>query len=69
MTKDCAHPIICQHIYLKEMVKLSWWAALETKYPTLKNVLTTKIDSFRFLRINVQKTENGEWSEAMSRSR
>lgn len=63
MTKDRANPIICQHI--QRNGKTIMISALETKY--LKNVLTTKIDSFRFLRINVQKTENEEWSEAMSR--
>lgn len=51
------------------MVRLSQWAALETKYAKLKNTLTNKIDRVRFLLMDVNKIEDKEWSEAMSRSR
>lgn len=62
-----AHTPVFANIF-KEIVRLSKRAALETKYSKLKNALTTKIDSFRFLLIDVEKIENEKWSEAMSRS-
>lgn len=68
IAKDRTHTPVFANIF-KEMVRLSQWAALETKYAKLKNTLTNKIDRVRFLLMDVKKIENKEWSEAMSRSR